>query len=262
MGEIRSFYEGFASGFIDDYIRGNERVQKQCQFFSRIIPEGAAKILVLGCGSGETAFYVASKVAPHAYVMAVDISSAAIRIANVLFRHDRIEYRQADVTEQTFGENWDVVILPDVYEHIPRDGRKTLHSRLDRLLATRGTLLLTVPSPAKQVSLRRSGKGLQLVDETVTLADMNELAHAVHGTLTYFNLISVWERNDYIHAAIQRGADESGPIDPVDRVPIKGWPRRTLSIRGREFLLYHLRFFRLLEFTRRWRVRRRLPRGQ
>lgn len=262
MGEIRNFYEGFAAGFVDDYIQGNERVQQQCQFFSRIIPRTAERILVLGCGSGETAFYIASKVAPRARVMAVDISSTALRIANALFLHKRIEYRQADVTEQTLGDNWDVIILPDVYEHIPRESRKAFHSRLDRLLAKEGTLLLTVPSPSKQASLYASGKGLQLVDEIVTLGEFIELAQDVHGTLTYFNLISIWARNDYIHAAIQRGADESAPVGAADRVPIRGWPHRTVWVRGREFVLYRFRLFKLQELGRRWRVWRHLPRGQ
>jgi hypothetical protein len=36
--------------------------------------------------------------------------------------------------------------------------------------------LFTVPSPGKQASLYATGKGLQVVDEVVTLDDLNQVA--------------------------------------------------------------------------------------
>jgi len=260
LDNIRSFYEGFAANFLRDYVHGNERVKRQCQFLSMALPRESETILILGCGSGETAFHIATKVTAGARILAVDISAAALEIASKLFSHERIEYRHGDAIEQTLDSKWDYVVLPDVYEHIPRERRTALHARLNSLMHKDGAVLLTVPSPAKQAFLRASGTGLQPIDEIVTLEDLVELATEIHGVITYFNVISVWERNDYIHAIIQRGGDQTGPIGFVESVPLRGWPHRGIYVRALEFVLYRLRVFKLQELFRVLKARRRLRR--
>ena len=68
------------------------------------------------------------------------------------------------------------------------------------------------PRAAKQAALAKAGKGLQIVDEIVTVQDLLTLATSVAGELAYLSLVSVWNRNDYIHAAIARGAAARGPL--------------------------------------------------
>src|SRR5215468_5868019 len=127
MSDINTFYEDFSRRFIDDYVQGNERVWQQCRFLSQVIPSTVGVVLILGCGSGQVAYHVASKVAPRARIIGVDISRTALQIASSLFSHERIEYRQAEITQQPLNEKCDFVILPDVYEHIPRGSRHTFH---------------------------------------------------------------------------------------------------------------------------------------
>jgi len=164
------------------------------------------------------------------------------------------------VTTDSIDGKWDVIILPDVYEHIPKDARATLHQKIDQLLTERGRILVTVPSPGKQASLYATGEGLQIVDEIVTLEDLHVVARSVGGVLTYFNMISVWETDDYIHAAIQRGAERVRSIQPPDLIPLKGWPRRTLWMRAKDFLDYRLSFAKVRYGLRRSRVTRKLHR--
>ena len=264
MDTIHLFYEEFAANFVRDYIHGNERVKRQRRFLSMALPRESQKILILGCGSGETAFHIATKVAPGARIVGVDISAAALGVAKSLFAHEQIEYRHGDIIDaiaETPSGEWDYIILPDVYEHIARERRAALHAKLNSLLTNDGAVLLTIPSPAKQEFLRASGTGLQPIDEIVTLEDLAELGTDIHGTITYFNIISVWQRNDYVHAVIQRGGDQTGPIGLVESVPLRGWPHRGLLVRGLEFFLYRLRIFKLQVLFRRLRARRCLRRG-
>jgi hypothetical protein len=106
---------------------------------------------------------------------------------------------------------YQVIILPDVYEHIPKMHRETLHAKLSNLLSEDGKIVITIPSPGNQHSLYEKGPGLQIVDKIVTLEDLVKLANDVGGTLTYFNTISVWETNDYIHAMIEKDVSRLGP---------------------------------------------------
>lgn len=255
--EIETFYDEFSRHFIDDIVGRNERVQRQLQFFSRSISKETRSILVLGFGSGEGANFIATKVATECRLLGVDISSENCKLAQALFAHPRIEYRKADILNDTIEGKWEVIVLPDVYEHIPRQSHQALHARFSELLTERGRILLTLPSIGKQESLRASG-GLQIVDETITLEDLGAMARAVGGVLTYFNMISVWETNDYTHAVIERGADRVHEISNFDRILIKGWPPRSLWTRGIDFLGNRLHLFNLYRVVRRRRLERLL----
>jgi len=259
-GDVEAFYNEFSKKFIDDIVEGNERVARQLKFFGKAIPTTTQRVLIVGFGSGETAYFIANEIAPRAKIFAVDVSAECLRLARSLFPHSRIEYRNENVLTTSIEGQWEVVVLPDVYEHIPMGSRKTLHEKLDRALTDNGRILLTIPSPGKQESLRAIGSGLQIVDETVTLDDLIEMATDVGGLLTYFNMISVWETDDYIHAAIQRGAERVRSIQPPDLIPLKGWPRRTLWMRAKDFLDYRLSFAKVRYGLRRSRVTRKLHR--
>lgn len=212
VSSTREYYDTFASRFIRDCVHGNDRVRHQKAFLSGAVPRGARSVLVVGCGAGQTPWHIARRCAKKAHVMAIDISVEALRIARAIHSHPRIEYREADVLGDAVGGRWDVIVLPDVYEHIPLEHRKALHTILSRLLSDQGRVLLTCPSPAYQAFLReRHPEKLQIVDETVTLEDLADLARDVSGTLTLFRLVSIWRQNDYMHAAIGRD------VDRVDR---------------------------------------------
>jgi SAM-dependent methyltransferase len=261
MSQVEEFYDGFSSHFVEDIAVRNERIALQLSFAANAIPSSVESILVIGFGSGEGAFFIATKIAPIATVTAFDISAENLKMARALFSHPRIAYRQLDVTAEPIEGQWDVVVLPDVYEHIPKESRVVLHSKIRQGLAPHGRVVITIPSPGKQESLRQSGRGLQIVDETVTLDDLLRLSEDVNGSLTYFNMVSIWETNDYIHAVIERGADFVRPIGKADMVPLKGWPRRSVWWRGFDFAANRFHLRALAESVRRWKIKRRLRRG-
>lgn len=255
---VEAFYDEFSAKFVEDIVEGNERVEQQFIFLSRAIPSSAQSVLVIGCGSGQGAHFIATNVAVNAKVLAVDISTENLRLARSVFEHPQIEYRQVDVTADPLEGEWDAIVLPDVYEHIPTRARPVLHAKFDRLLSKNGRILFTVPSPGKQASLYATGKGLQVVDEIVTLEDLNQVARDVNGVLTYFNMISVWETNDYIHAVVERGAEAVGPIDERDRLPIKGWTQRSFWKKASESLKHRSSFNKLQQNRHRKRIQKQL----
>lgn len=224
---VKDYYDKFSPRFINDLVAGNARVKQQLRFFAEAIPSSTARILVIGCGSGEGAYSIAKSIARNAKVVALDISSENITMAKALFRHDNITYLELDVLSGGIEGKWDVIVLPDVYEHIPLAGRRSLHEKINDLLDDRGKVILTVPSPAHQDCLRRKGEGLQIIDEDVTLEDLVCMAGEVVAELTYFVYVSVWNSNDYIHAILERNT-AMRPIGPEDCVPVKGWRKPSL----------------------------------
>ena len=257
---VEAFYDDFSRRFVEDIVQGNERVAQQLLFFGVAIPPDAHSILVIGSGSGESAFFIAQRLATSARILAVDISSENIRFSEALFAHPRVTYRRVDVVHDSLEGSWDVIVLPDVYEHIPQDSRQTLHATLKGLISSNGRILLTIPSPGYQKHLYAVGTGLQIVDEIVTLHDLTTLATEVGGVVTYFCMKSIWLTNDYIHAVVERSGERVAPIEPGDKTPLKGWPRRTFWKRLRGFAHDRLGFERFGQFRRRTQINRKLSR--
>ncbi|MGH8247327.1 MAG: class I SAM-dependent methyltransferase, partial [Gammaproteobacteria bacterium] len=221
---VESFYDGFSATFVGDYVRGNRRCERQHRFFSDAIPKTTTAVLVIGCGSGQGAHYIATRVAKQANVLAIDISAENLRLARALFPHPRIEYRKVDVVAEHLEGVWDIIAFPDVYEHIPRQMRTALHAKLDKLLAPRGRILLTVPTPAGQAETVASGGKLQIVDEPVTLSDLTGMAGDVHAVVSYYAQVSIWRTNDYAYAVVERGSAMCRPVASADRIALKGFP--------------------------------------
>lgn len=259
---VANYYSARADKTITDYVRGNRRITAQHEFLSRSIPRTAKGVLVVGCGSGQEAHHIATRVARGAEVLAVDISEERLNIARVLFPHRRIRYQRLDVLRDRIEGVWDVIVLPDVYEHIPIPDREDLHRALATALAPSGWIVLTCPSSHKQASLRAAGSGLQIVDETVALADLMKLAADVGGELTYFSMVSVWQMNDYVHAMIERGVAPGVPLAPESMVPAKGWPRAARTEVVRSALRRALGIEKWARWARRRTVERRLGRGR
>ena len=260
--ELENFYDQFSRKWLEDLVQGNERIAQQLAFFLRAIPAETGSLLLVGSGSGQSAYFIASEVAPNAKIKALDISSEGLRLAETLFSDGRIEYQRLDILTEPVDGQWDGIVLPDIYEHIPVAARSKLHAKFNALLSPNGKIFMTLPSPGKQASLYASGKGLQIVDETVTLEDLVRMASETGGVLTYFNMVSVWENNDYIHAVIERGANTVGPIENINQTPLKGWPRRGLWVRGRDFLGNRFHIFKILQTLKRRRLQARLLRAQ
>jgi SAM-dependent methyltransferase len=257
---VQEFYDARSGELVRDYVVGNPRIEAQLDFFRRAIPRTAKRILEVGIGNGYSAHFIATKVARGAKIVGVDISVNNVEIARRLFPHRNIEYVVGDILEEDVAAGYDVVVFPDCYEHIPADSRGALHEKLSKVMADRGRVLLTVPSPAHQRMLTARGTGLQLVDEVVTLSDLVALAEDLRGHLSYYRMISVFRYNDYIHAVVDLEENEVRPITSWDDVEIKArdgeplWLRTPVVASGLRKVKFRMRLIRA-----RWALRKVKP---
>ncbi len=242
---VKDYYDDFAGHLLRDYIRGNARLTAQHDFCRDALSPRTGSVLIMGCGSGESSYYIAQKLAPKADIWAVDISPENIRMAQALFPHPRITYRVMDITQTSPGQQFDAVLLPDVYEHIPRAQRNILHQALHRLLNPRGQVLITIPSQSHQENLMAAGKGLQVVDEVVSLQDLQVLADDIQGHLSYYNIVNVFRSGDYVHAVVAAGPEAEYRLCDTDRTALR---RANRPRRGPRY-----RVARLRRRWRRWR---------
>lgn len=255
---VENFYDEFSQRYIRDYVQGNLRVDRQIQFFSEAIPRDTRRILVIGCGSGESALHLVTQVAPAAEVLAVDLSSESVQMACKLFPHPQIQYRQVDVIKEELSGQWDVIAMPDVLEHIPVDAREAMYARFNTLLSDQGRVLITCPAPSSRRSRRRQAGELQIIDEDVTVENLLAFAQAVAGRLSFFRLQSIWHPNDYFHAMLEREPDVEGGLTVQTAIPIKGCVSLSPMQKVFKRLSHKLRLNRLSQYLKKRYVQNKL----
>jgi len=148
-----------------------------------------SKLLEIGCGVG-TATSLFADIITSGSILAVDISPKSIETAKqVLGNANNIEFRVSDMSDFDEPSSFDIIILPDVLEHIPREQHKNLFERLERSLTKDGTILINIPDADYTDYIRdNQPELLQVVDQSLRFADF---ADALAGT----NLdVICWER--------------------------------------------------------------------
>jgi SAM-dependent methyltransferase len=199
--DTRDFYNAFAGEvLLEDFQRLNLRQDAVRELCREFVPRGA-RVLEIGCGVGINAKFlqtIASR------VVGIDISDRNIDVAREYASAPNTEFKVLDVLHAAedlaaLGP-FDVIVLPDVIEHVPLELHGRLFAALERILAERGRVLLTYPSPEYQEYLKKNDpKALQLVDETIELGD---ILGKTSLRPCYFRYKHVWHMNQYVHLVL------------------------------------------------------------
>jgi len=217
---VTSYYNDFVSQLLHDYLHGNLRVRKQVAFAHEALPQSPSDLLVVGCGIGDVAFELRA-IPSVRYVMGIDISDVAIAYGRKLFQTTNFDLHPMNIAEHAPERQFDCILLPDVYEHIPKPDRGRVHGNIRSALKPGGRVLLTVPSAMHQSQLIARGYGLQVVDETIGLDDLQQFARDLAGYISYYNEIAVWNAYDYVHAIIETRTQYVPAEDPRSRCVLK-----------------------------------------
>src|SRR5208283_5250325 len=89
-----------------------------------------------------------------------------------------------------------------------KENRNEFEKAISEILNQNGSVFITCPTILHQNYLRANfPKGLQPVDEDITLSIINEFAEMIDGEVTYFEYKNIWHTNDYFHCLISKGPD-------------------------------------------------------
>jgi 2-polyprenyl-3-methyl-5-hydroxy-6-metoxy-1,4-benzoquinol methylase len=125
------------------------------------VPEGASRALDVGCGDGQFARLLASRV-PE--VVAIDLDSHQVARARSAAGSERVRWQCADLLTLDQVGSFDVITALAVVHHMPFD-QAVDHMR--RLLADRGRLLLLGVWPARATVTDVIVSGIAVVANSV-----------------------------------------------------------------------------------------------
>jgi trans-aconitate 2-methyltransferase len=223
--------------FYDDYVGRqtaagvNERHHAILGWLRRFGLASGQRVLEIGCGVGTLTQLLAAELTDGSLV-AVDLSPKSIEAARErLAAFGNVRLEAGDILEMDVAGPFDVIVLPDVIEHIPLELHPRLFQRVAGWLAPDGFALAHYPNPWYLAWCREHRPELlQLVDQPVH-ADALTAAAYPHGLyLDFLRTYSVWIREgDYVVAVLRPGSSAS----TFTQIPAR---RRSLLARVRDRL--------------------------
>lgn len=104
-------------------------------------------VLEIGCGIG-TVTYLLAKQTSQGRVLATDISPKSVEMAQAwLHKYPQVSFKVTDMTDFESDSLFDVIVLPDVLEHIPIAEHAALFAKLSQVLKPEGYIFIHMPNP-------------------------------------------------------------------------------------------------------------------
>lgn len=218
--EVQAFYDRYVGRQVT--VGVNDRHRAILDWLRRfgLCPEH--RVLEIGCGIGTVTQLIVEQLGPGGSVLGIDLSPESIATARRrLESHANVTLLAGDVLKLDIAETFDVVVLPDVIEHIPLDLHPTLFGRVASWLAADGFALLHYPNPHHLAWCREHRpEEVQIIDQPI---HVDRLAADVypHGLyLDYLQTYPVWVRDgDYVVARLRHNPAEWDPALLPQRPP-------------------------------------------
>jgi cyclopropane fatty-acyl-phospholipid synthase-like methyltransferase len=223
-----------AKTFYDEYVDRqtavgvNDRHRAIMRWLKRAGLRGDHRVLEIGCGIGTLTQLLAEDLGSEGSILALDLSPKSIEVARTrLASFPNVRLEAADVLTLELTREFDVVVLPDVIEHIPLDLHGALFDRISAWLQHHGFALVHYPNPHYQDWLRDNRPELlQVIDQAVQADTLVANAHASGLYLDFLETYSIWIREgDYV-AAVFRPTAGVGTFTEIPE------PRPSLLSRG------------------------------
>jgi trans-aconitate 2-methyltransferase len=163
---------------IQDYYNDYAEKQKKTginlrhyYLFNKIIGCGLKKnhkVLEVGCGIG-TFTSLLHRYLKHGKLVATDISNKSVEIAkNNIKNSESIVFITSDMSDFTYPEKFDFLILPDVLEHIQIEKHTRLFENLAALMHEDSLMIINIPHPKVIEYLREYyPEKLQVIDQPI-----------------------------------------------------------------------------------------------
>jgi trans-aconitate 2-methyltransferase len=215
--DSRTFYDEYVDRQLT--VGVNERHHAILRWLQRFGLRRGDRVLEIGCGIGTLTGLIAGAIGREGSLFAVDVSPKSIEVARErLARFGNTRFVVGDILEVPISDRFDVVVLPDVIEHIPLELHSTLFSRVVGWVEPDGFVLLHYPSPRYQEWCREHRPDLlQIVDESIQADALtaNTYRHGLH--LEFLQTYPIWTREGEYQVVVLRRNLEPAHFSYVER---------------------------------------------
>lgn len=146
--------------------------QRHFEIQDRLIHAGLEKnhkVLEIGSGAGGPSELILRHLSAEGSLCITDISPDRIELADKrLSRYSNVTSKVIDFTSEKLDDKFDVVVLPDVLEHIPMDLHESLFIHISDMLTENGFVFINIPNPNYlQWLVDNESDLLQIIDQPI-----------------------------------------------------------------------------------------------
>lgn len=172
----------------------NERHQS---ILKQLINAGLTKnssVLEIGCGIGTLSGLILKHLSINGSLTAYDISDKSIEMAKQSFlKYKNGHFFCADVTQTEIMGMFDVIVLPDVIEHIPTENHQNLFKGLHQNLKESGFMLIHLPHESFQKWLiKNTPEAMQIIDQPISFDSITRTLYDNNFEIIFSKVYSVW----------------------------------------------------------------------
>lgn len=197
--EVQLFYDDFTTKQLEQGIcLRNIRIQEWTEKFGL---KETDNVLEIGCGIGSQTELLA-KFVVNGKITAVDLSPKCIQIAKErLKKFKNISLLTGDILTipLPLETKFDVIVLPDVLEHIPLEGHFKLFATLSSLLKNDGFIVIHIPNPNFLAwCIENKKEVLQIIDQPIYTDVLCSNVYPNNLYIHYIETYEIWQPNcDY-----------------------------------------------------------------
>jgi SAM-dependent methyltransferase len=204
VSEITEYYDNKLPYFKYDIEYQNPRHNRIKTSLSGIVKRDS-KVLELGCGIGVISKFMAQL---GAHVTAVDLSPKVIEYAQANMSHKNIEYVNQDITDMMPATAYDVIVLADVFEHIPCEKINKLMKVIKTASNEKTVIYLNIPDGRFQSYMKQNhNESLQIVDEVYHIPEILVTFGTIGYTATRIEMYGidvVYQYNEVLFTSSKR----------------------------------------------------------
>lgn len=192
MSDVKSWYNEYAGK--QQSVGVNARHRSIMRLLKKHGLKKEHTVLEIGCGIGTLSGLLASFLNADKQLTALDVSDESIRIAKErLKKHGGINWVEGSVLNATLNNTFDVIVLPDVLEHIPLQTHNELFQKLATCLKPTGFIAVHIPFPHYLDWCRKhTPETLQVIDQSLHLHLLTESIYANGFSIVHMETYSIW----------------------------------------------------------------------
>lgn len=203
--EVKQYYNDYSSR--QKNVGVNERHKS---ILKRLIDAGLTRschVLEIGCGIGTLSGLILKHLSAKGSLTAYDISDKSIDMAIQSYsKFKNARFLCADVIQTEIIGLFNLIVLPDVIEHIPIEKHSILFNKISAALAPNGFVFIHIPNPdyLEWCHTHRSDL-LQIIDQPIFINKIieNTLPHGL--MITKLETYSIWVTDgDYQYIILRK----------------------------------------------------------
>jgi trans-aconitate 2-methyltransferase len=199
----KNWYNNFASSQIKTSI--NLRHYKIINYLHKEGLNQRSTVLEIGCGVGTLTKLIA-KSCTKGLIKATDISDESIKYAKTFLKnYKNVDYQVTNMSDFISDIKFDIIVLADVLEHIPKSYHSTLFSTISNHMHKNSALIIHIPH-FKLIEFLKENQPekLQIIDQPISPLDLISVAEKNNLMLTKYEAYGLFSKDiDYVFATFR-----------------------------------------------------------